>query len=89
MTINVYHYNGAGEADIQYTLREGEEFSGLLLDEKTFIVARAGKEDEGFKITFPLDIEKYLGKRAFNSGDVLPLSEGYELAADVDDSENE
>lgn len=83
MTITVYHYNPYGEAEKEYVLDEGNEFTGLLLNGVAF-TARAGKEYEGFTIIHPDNIEEIIGKKVFQAGDVLALSDGYELAADVE-----
>lgn len=78
MTIKVYQID-PNESKVYhlYSIDQDEEYTGLFVDKKTAITARAGKEDLGFELTYPAD--GIAGKRYFRVGDTLSLANNLEL----------
>lgn len=80
MTIKVYKISPDGEeVNLLYKLEEDEEYTGVFADGETPINARAGKEGDGFVLTHPS--EGIAGKKSFQNGDIVALTNDLELEA--------
>lgn len=78
MTIKVYEIDRDGAKSYEmYTVEVDHEFTGVFVDGKTPITARAGRENDGFMLLYPTN--GISGKKIFKPGDTLELANDLEL----------